>query len=132
LPALILFAHGARDPEWSRPIEQLRDMVAARLNGKSVVHLAYLERMSPTLPECIDQAIAEGAHSIAVLPLFLARGSHVKTDLPQIIEAARRKHARISFAELRSIGENPGLLQSISLSIASEFLSNLPMNTNES
>ena len=35
--AILIFAHGARDPEWARPFEHLRDEVATRSPGTEVV-----------------------------------------------------------------------------------------------
>ncbi|MFY7857790.1 MAG: sirohydrochlorin chelatase, partial [Rubrivivax sp.] len=47
---LILFAHGARDPRWSAPFEAVAAQVRAQRPGLSV-RLAFLEFMSPSLPE---------------------------------------------------------------------------------
>ena len=40
--ALVLFAHGSRDPEWARPFEALRARLERRLPATPVV-LAFLE-----------------------------------------------------------------------------------------
>lgn len=45
---LILFAHGARDPRWALPFEQVAQRVRAMRPGL-VVSLAYLELMPPRL-----------------------------------------------------------------------------------
>ena len=39
--SIILFAHGARDPEWARPFERLRASLVAR-SPSTPVALAYL------------------------------------------------------------------------------------------
>ncbi|HEY3555341.1 MAG TPA: CbiX/SirB N-terminal domain-containing protein, partial [Casimicrobiaceae bacterium] len=46
--AIILYAHGARDPRWAEPFERLRELVAARAPGCLVV-LAFLEHRAPDL-----------------------------------------------------------------------------------
>ena len=89
--ALILFAHGARDPEWSQPFERLREAVATRI-PKTKVIIAYLEFMHPTLPEAISGLTAEGATTIDIVPAFMAQGGHLKRDLPLLVEAARARH----------------------------------------
>jgi sirohydrochlorin cobaltochelatase len=48
--ALILFAHGARDPEWALPFEKIRALVSSQ-RPDLVVELAYLELMTPRLAE---------------------------------------------------------------------------------
>ncbi len=44
--AIVLFAHGARDPEWAQPFEKMRARIQERLPGTPVV-LAFLELMQP-------------------------------------------------------------------------------------
>ena len=44
--AVILFAHGAREPEWAQPFESISDRLRA---AGMTVELAFLEVMSPSL-----------------------------------------------------------------------------------
>jgi sirohydrochlorin cobaltochelatase len=44
--AVILFAHGAREPVWAQPLESIRDRLRA---AGTPVELAFLEFMSPSL-----------------------------------------------------------------------------------
>ena len=46
--ALILFAHGARDPEWANPMRRIRAAVMQQAPAMRV-ELAFLEFMSPNL-----------------------------------------------------------------------------------
>ena len=80
---IVLFAHGARDPEWARPFEEIRDRVRAS-RPEYPIELAYLEMMEPTLDAAIESLCREGASSITVFPLFLAQGAHLKQDVPRI------------------------------------------------
>ena len=73
--ALVLFGHGARDPEWAGPMRRIREAALAR-PGAPRVELAFLEFMTPTLPEAIAALAAEGARKVAVVPIFLAQGGH--------------------------------------------------------
>ncbi|HEX8883715.1 MAG TPA: CbiX/SirB N-terminal domain-containing protein, partial [Noviherbaspirillum sp.] len=57
--ALILFAHGARDPRWAAPFEKLRDIARAQLPDTDV-SLAFLELMTPRLPEVVARLAGEG------------------------------------------------------------------------
>ena len=88
--AIVLFGHGARDPEWAGPMRRIRDAALAR-PGAPRVELAFLEFMSPTLPEAIAALAAEGAHKVAVVPIFLAQGGHLKRDLPEMLAAWSEK-----------------------------------------
>lgn len=101
--AIILFGHGARDPEWARPMERVRD--AVRAAGGVDVEVAFLEFMQPGLVEAIDCLARGGATRITVVPMFLAQGGHVKKDLPQLLDAARALHPQCEVELLAAVGE---------------------------
>ena len=61
--AIVLFAHGSRDPLWHKPIQA----VAARINERSpstVVRCAYLELTEPDLPHVAEALVAEDRKSV--------------------------------------------------------------------
>ncbi len=113
---IVLFAHGARDPEWSKPFEAIRDRVRLQ-KPESPIALAYLELMSPTLEEAIAMVIAEGAPSVTVFPLFMAQGGHLKHDLPRILGAIRESYPHVPISLETAIGEVPDILGAIAQSI---------------
>ncbi len=101
---LILFAHGARDPRWAAPFEA----VAARVRAEqpaAAVRLAYLEFMAPTLPEAGAELAAAGCSAVAVLPLFLGAGGHVRKDLPVLMDGLRSAHPGVAFTLHPAVGE---------------------------
>ena len=110
---IVLFAHGARDAEWAKPFEEIRERVRAS-RPEYPIALAYLDLMSPTLEEAIASVIAEGALAITVFPLFMAQGGHLKQDLPRILESIRAAHPHIPIALEPPIGEVAEILQAIS------------------
>ena len=110
--ALILFAHGAREPGWAEPFRAVRDKVAASRPDLSV-ELAFLELMSPALGDCVDGLAAAGHERVTVAPLFLAMGGHLKEDLPRLLDEIRRRHRKLEIALLPPIGEVPALLDAI-------------------
>jgi len=112
LRGIVLFAHGARDSEWARPFEAIRDRVRTQ-RPEYPIELAYLEAMSPTLEEAIDLLANEGASGITVFPLFMAQGGHLKQDLPKILDAIRASHPHIPIALESAIGEVPEILEAI-------------------
>ena len=110
---IVLFAHGARDPEWARPFERIRDRVRAS-RPECPIGLAYLEVMTPPLDEAIASLAAEGASSITVFPLFMAQGGHLKHDLPRLLDEIRKSHPNLPIALESAIGEVPEILEAIS------------------
>ncbi len=110
--ALVLFAHGARDPRWAQPFEKLQAIAQQRLEGVQV-ELAFLELMEPRLPETIDRLADDGCLSIRVVPVFLGQGGHVLRDLPPMIEELRLRHPQVQISVADAVGENPEVLQAI-------------------
>lgn len=104
LPALILFAHGSRDPEWMQSFHLIAQKVA-ELRPDVVVHLAFLEMMQPTLPEVIDRLVSSGHTRFTVAPLFMAQGAHLKRDLSEILGTLRSRHPRAEITLLPAAGE---------------------------
>ena len=121
--AIILFAHGARDSEWARPFERLREALLA-LSPGSVVELAYLELMEPDLDGAVDVLAARGVTAVSIVPVFMAQGSHLKRDLPLLVEEVRAKHPRITFRLQPAIGETQAVIDAMAQHIASQTWSN--------
>jgi sirohydrochlorin cobaltochelatase len=123
--ALILFAHGARDPEWSAPFRDIQRRLAAR-RPDIAVELAFLEIMQPALPETVEKLAAAGCRRITVAPLFMGQGGHLKRDLPQLIEELRRHHPAVSFELLPAAGDADCVREAISGWLAGTALQDAP------
>ncbi len=81
-PALVLVAHGSRDP---RTLAEVRRIAAAvRARADVPVHLAHLGLNEPLLPE----VLAGLRGPVVLVPLLLGRGYHVRVDLPAALAAA--------------------------------------------
>jgi sirohydrochlorin cobaltochelatase len=110
--ALILFAHGARDPEWAKPFENIRALVASQ-RPDLVVELAYLELMTPRLAEAMDRVASSGVADVTVAPLFMAQGGHLKEDVPRLLAEVERRHPGVKMRLLPAVGEVDALLNAI-------------------
>ncbi len=115
---IILFAHGARDPEWARPFQEIVRRVRSS-RPEYPIELAFLESMSPTLEEAIASLAEQGAAAITVFPLFMAQGGHLKQDLPRILDAIRAGHPHVPIALENAIGDVPEILDAIAAWILS-------------
>jgi sirohydrochlorin cobaltochelatase len=110
--AIILFAHGARDPQWALPFQVIRrQLQAARPDAQ--VELAFLELMPPSLETAVTRSAAHGAQRIVLVPLFLAQGGHMKQDLPRLVGKLRDQHPQLEFQVMSAIGDAPEILQAI-------------------
>jgi len=101
---LLLFAHGARDPNWAVPF----DDVARRVRLAQPlwpVELAYLEFMSPDLRCAGERLASAGCVQVDVVPLFLGAGGHVRKDLPMLLDDLRATYPAVKWELRRAIGE---------------------------
>ena len=110
--AIILFAHGARDPEWANPLRRVQAAIRQRA-GDVAVELAFLELMAPTLPDCAAALAAGGASEIVVIPMFIAQGGHLKRDVPEMLDRLRSTHPEVRFSLGGAIGENESVVQAM-------------------
>ena len=120
--ALILFAHGARDPRWAMPFERLQKIVQAQ-RPDIVVSLAFLEFMTPSLPNLVNGLVSEGYADVTLVPIFLGQGGHVLRDLPVIIDGLRAEHPSLSICIAEAVGENEAVLNAIAAYCISQIFS---------
>lgn len=104
--ALVLFAHGSRDPLWHRPIQAVAQAISAQSPGTRVA-CAYLELSQPDLPQVTSKLAAEGVAHITVVPMFLGVGRHAREDLPQLLAQLRTRYPGLVFQLMPAVGEDP-------------------------
>lgn len=114
---ILLFAHGARDPLWAKPFEDVLPQLSV-LRPHSRVALAYLEFLSPTLQEAAQDLIAAGCTKVDILPLFLGVGGHVRKDIPVLINALITAHPGVHWSLLPAIGEMPSFSTALAMIVA--------------
>ena len=110
--ALILFAHRARDPRCAIPFERLAER-ARQIRPDTPVSLAFLELMSPRLPERVDELVQNGFSQVSVVPVFLGQGGHVLRDLPPLIDELREKYPQLEIRLSKAVGEDESVQESI-------------------
>ena len=101
---LVLLAHGARDPAWATPFEQVAARVRASAPGAHA-RLAFLELMTPGLDEVAEELARLGCTRIDIVPVFLGMGGHVRRDVPAQLDALRARHAAIDWRLHPALGE---------------------------
>lgn len=110
--AMILFAHGARDPRWAAPFQRLQVLTQNSL-PEVAVELAFLEFMTPNLTDLVTQLVQDGCEKVIVSPIFLGQGGHVLRDLPVMINALRETYPSLELQQLEAAGEDAAVLQAI-------------------
>ena len=70
--AIVLFAHGSRDPLWRAPIEAVATRIAQQAPD-CPVRCAYLELTTPDLPQAVADLVAGRRPDISLDGLDAAR-----------------------------------------------------------
>ncbi|MGW3039405.1 sirohydrochlorin chelatase [Kitasatospora sp. NPDC001159] len=107
MSALLLIAHGSRDPRHAATVAALVRQVRAQRPGLEVA-TAYLDHCAPRIPQVVgwlDDAVA--------VPLLLNRAFHAKHDVPAALRAAG---AGLPVADV--LGPSPLLLAALDRRLA--------------
>ena len=110
MKALLITAHGSRKQTSNAEVLDLVDAVGKMPeNGFDRVTGAFIQYASPLFSAQVDVLAGKGASQIVVFPYFIAAGSHVRSDIPGLIEQARTKYPRIDFKLIPHIGGLKGI-----------------------
>ncbi|MFJ9179898.1 sirohydrochlorin chelatase [Streptomyces sp. NPDC102360] len=104
-PALVLVAHGSRDPRALATVSELVERIRERRPGLTV-RLGHIELNEPLLS---DTLAALPAGRAVLVPLLLSRGHHVKHDLPRAADAAEHLLTRVA----DPLGPHPLLVEAL-------------------
>jgi sirohydrochlorin cobaltochelatase len=110
--ALVLFAHGARDPRWAEPFERLRALVQAKRPSLPVA-LAFLDFLKPDLTTAVQTVVRQGANRIRIVPLFFGRGGHLREDFPEQLKAVRSAVPQVQIDVAEAAGEAGPVLEAL-------------------
>jgi sirohydrochlorin cobaltochelatase len=109
---LLLFAHGARDPRWALPFEDIAKRIGAQA-PQIAVRLAFLEFMTPGLVDGGAELAAMGCAAVDIVPLFLGAGGHVRKDLPGLVLELQGLHPQVQWHLRPAIGEVDAVVQAM-------------------
>jgi len=110
--ALVLFAHGARDARWAEPFLRLRERVARAAPDARVV-LAFLEFMAPDLDAAVAELSTAGCRDIALVPVFLGQGGHLREDVPNLLQRVSARYPACHIRLAVAAGEDDAVLDAI-------------------
>ncbi len=104
--ALVLFAHGSRDPKWAEPLKAIQALIRAQAPD-TPVELAFLELMKPGIQECLIELANKSVKRISIVPIFLAAGRHLREDLPALIAPIQNQFPDLKINVTAPIGDIP-------------------------
>jgi sirohydrochlorin cobaltochelatase len=104
MKGIILFGHGARNPEYIQPFKRIQALVAAK-QPEVPVEIGFLELTQPPLEASIECLVKRGVTHVKVVPIFFAPGRHVLKDLPELLGNAIDRFPGIEFEVAACVGE---------------------------
>ncbi len=110
---IILIGHGSPRKE-ANNLEIMAGLLHNAMHPNcqdQCVKAAYMQFVQPDIGATIDTAVSEGARRVVIHPFFLYAGVHVTKDIPQVIEAARKKYPGVEFVYTEPLGVHEGLVR---------------------
>jgi sirohydrochlorin ferrochelatase len=107
--ALLLMAHGSRQPEANEDLQH----VAAELRAAgtfAIVEASFLELAPPSIPQAGAHCVEQGAQRVVMLPYFLSAGVHVRRDLTAFRQELAARFPGVDFRLAEPLGRHPLLL----------------------
>lgn len=116
--SLIIIAHGSRRQASNDEVRQLAEQVRRLPNlPYDHVDVAFLELAEPSIPDSLAACAARGATEIVAFPYFLAAGTHVAHDIPDLVEQFSQAHPAIEVRLTPHLGAS-ALLPQILVALA--------------
>ncbi|MET9898192.1 sirohydrochlorin chelatase [Streptomyces sp. NPDC006446] len=105
-PALVLVAHGSRDPRALATVRTLIERVR-ELRPQLPVRLGHIELNEPLLRDTLTSLA--GRQDAVLVPLLLGRGYHVRRDIPETAAAVPGLRTRVA----APLGPHPLLVETL-------------------
>jgi sirohydrochlorin ferrochelatase len=116
--ALLLIAHGSREPDANNDLHALADALRGR-GEYAILEASFLELAEPTIEAAGRRCVEQGAERVILLPYFLSAGVHVKRDLQRYRDELATQFPVVEVLLAQPLGRHP-LLREIVLQRAKE------------
>ncbi|WP_423834185.1 sirohydrochlorin chelatase [Streptomyces manipurensis] len=116
-PALLVIAHGSRDPRHAATVHALTRRARALRPGLRV-ETAYLDFNAPRVEQVLSALYADGVREVVALPLLLTRAFHVKADVPAVLSEALPRLPGLSVSVADVLGPSPLLVDALDRRLA--------------
>ena len=109
-PAVLLIGHGTRRAAGVAEFHHLATQLQQALPDRSCLS-GFLELVDPDVPEALETLWQQGFRRITALPALLMAASHVKNDIPALLNAFQATHPEVEIRFGADLGIHPNLLQ---------------------
>jgi len=106
--ALLLIAHGSRQPEANADLFALAEQIRA-IGKFAIVEASFLELAEPAIDVAGRKCVSLGARRVILAPYFLSSGIHVRRDLQRYRDELAAEFADVTFVLAEPLGRHPAL-----------------------
>jgi sirohydrochlorin ferrochelatase len=107
--ALLLIAHGSREPEANDDLHYLVSELRRRTLF-DIVEASFLELAEPNGAAGGEICVQQGAERVIILPYFLSAGVHVRRDLTALRDRLVAAFPGVEFRLAEPLGRHPALV----------------------
>jgi sirohydrochlorin ferrochelatase len=108
-PALVILAHGSRDPRSAASIHALATCLR-ELREDLRIETAFLDHCPPKPHQVFDKLVADGVEEVVVVPLLLSGAFHARVDVPAVLDEARSRYPSLRVIASDVLGYDESLL----------------------
>ena len=108
-PALVILAHGSRDPRSAGTVHALAKHLR-ELRDDLRIEAAFLDHCPPSPFQVFEKLIADGVEETVVVPLLLSEAYHARVDVPAVIDEARLRYPNLKVIASDVLGYDDSLL----------------------
>ena len=105
--AIVLAGHGSRRERSNEQVRELAAGLEARLGFPA--DAGFIELAEPSIGEAVE-TLAPSAANVTVIPLSLFAASHVKADVPLVVNEMRAEHD-VRIHNGRHLGVHPAIVE---------------------
>ncbi|MGE7390122.1 sirohydrochlorin chelatase [Streptomyces sp. NPDC004126] len=123
--ALLVIAHGSRDPRHAATVHALVGRARSLRPGLRV-ETAFLDFNGPTVSQSLASLYLSGVREVVALPLLLTRAFHAKADVPAVLAESAVRLPGLSVRVADVLGPHPLLVASLERRLAEAGLGLTP------
>lgn len=105
----VILAHGSKRKEANDEIRNIVALIQAKDRDK-LYRAAFMQFDPDDLDQALEQLLERDVKRVVIMPYFLTTGNHISVDIPELIEAERRKHPSLEFIIAKHLNGHPGLV----------------------
>lgn len=110
MPSLLIIAHGSRRAASNDEVRQLAEAVRTQPEqAYDHIETAFLELAEPSIQVGLAALVAKGATEVVAFPYFLAAGTHVTQDIPEVIAEFTSTHPTVKVRLTPHLGASGAL-----------------------